>query len=571
MMEKTAQHMDDDADLVFRPASVVMDLNRLGTLYPYPLSFMRSLVRRIMKEEWRIEAALFDLDDKGYGDVVYEITTPNEIFSYVIFSKHLAPENRSDRVIAEEWDMTVTLCAGKVDKARLDRLRANVPLQEKGRVDKDCFVLSRANKSVRNYEYVVDALSKGQQPNLDVMAKVGYLYRTTAVYGSGKFGLGDWEKLCQNHPDFARPFAAEMFSCFLIRHFSLEQADWVANRRSPKTAVKLDEAIKRYVGIGNATGLGMSPYLINHPQLITNWVEVRETALARVLARTTPNPEKCGDFKCYVLKAMQHLDEISTENAEQNAINAAARAEIELCLSWLNENRAGFKKWSVLTDYAAKNFGAETQELLNAILTELYPEHVLNLEERLNVTEQYDLIPHMKLSELKHKIETHYDWALELDFSKPSSLAIFWYRSEEKQEPRLGKRFAEPGEDKETMMCIARDTQACYDDLTSYIKENGDTSAAHFAFSSPGHRYIIRRIQAMSATRYGEIRANLLDADVLPIHLLRCKLSFFGVGKFDPRSKMWVRNTMFQGAPLVSDIGNIPGDHWCFPVRPNLL
>ena len=40
---------------------------------------------------------------------------------------------------------------------------------------------------------------------------------------------------------------------------------------------------------------------------------------------------------------------------------------------------------------------------------------------------------------------------------------------------------------------------------------------------------IVRRIQTMAATRYGEIRANLLDRDVLPMHLLRCKLSFFGV------------------------------------------
>jgi hypothetical protein len=561
--------LDDESDLVFRPANVVMDLNRLGTLYPYPLSFMRSLVRRIMRETWQITPAIFDLDKQGYGDAVYEIKTPNGFFSYVIFSKCLEPENRSDRVIAEDWDMTVTLCAGRVDEARLDFLRKNVPLQEMGRVDKDCFVLSRANKSVRNYEYVVDALSKGQQPDLDVMAKVGYLYRTTAVYGSGKFGLGDWEKLCQNHPDFARPFAAEMFSCFLIRHFSLEQADWVARRRSPETAVKMDDSIKRYVGIGNATGLGMSPYLINHPQLIANWVEVRETALARILARVVPNAEMFGNFECYVMKAMQHLDEIDTDNKEQNAINARARAEIEQCLNWLNLNRAAVTNWSVVTDYAADTFGRETQELLNAILTELYPEHVLDLEDRLNVTEQYDLVPHMKLAELKSQIETNYDWALNYDFSAPAALATFWYRSEEKQEPRLGQRFEDPGADKETMMCIARDAQNCYNDLIEYMDTEGDTSAAHLAFAYPQHRYIIRRIQAMSATRYGEIRSNLLDAEVLPIHLLRCKLSFFGVGKFDPRSKMWVRNTMFQGAPLVSDIGTDMGDHWCFPIRPS--
>ena len=569
-MSKPAGHFSDDADLTFRPANVVMNLNRLGTLYPYPLSFMRSLIRRIMREHWSIVSRNFDLDANGYGDVVYEITTPNGTYSYVIFSKFLDPEKRSDRVIAEDWDMTVTLCEGKVDKVRLEFLRANVPLQEMGCVDSNCFVLSRANKSVRNYNHVVDALAKGQQPDLDVMAKVGYLYRTTAVYGSGKFGMADWEKVKTKYPDFAGPFAAEMFSCYLIRHFSLEKADWVAKCRSPETAVPMDDDIKRYVGIGNATGLGMAPYLINHPLLIANWIEVRETALARILARAKPDAETCGDFECYVLKTMQHLDEITTGNAEQNTINARARSEIEQCLTWFKDNLDIVTDWTILTGYVADNFGVETQELLNAILTELYSEYILDLEGRLDVTECYDMIPHMKLAAFKQQIELFYDWALECDFDDKSALGTFWYRSEEKQEPRLGRRYEEPGAEKEMMMCIARDVCQCYQDLKIYLKAQGNNCAAHFVFAHPEHRYIVRRIQTMSATRYGEIRANLLDIDVLPIHLLRCKLSFFGVGKFDPRSKMWVRNTMFQGAPLVSDIGNDFGDHWCFPIRPNL-
>ena len=73
----------------------------------------------------------------------------------------------------------------------------------------------------------------------------------------------------------------------------------------------------------------------------------------------------------------------------------------------------------------------------------------------------------------------------------------------------------------------------------------------------------------MSKTTYGEIQANLLDKDVLPIHLLRCKLSFFGVGKFDPKSRLWVRNTMFQGAPITKDIDKECADDWFFPVMPN--
>ena len=73
----------------------------------------------------------------------------------------------------------------------------------------------------------------------------------------------------------------------------------------------------------------------------------------------------------------------------------------------------------------------------------------------------------------------------------------------------------------------------------------------------------------MSKLRFGDIQENLLDKDVLPIHLLRCKLAFFGVGKFDPKSRLWVRNTMFQGAPLITDLGNEIDDDWSFPVTPD--
>jgi len=207
----------------------------------------------------------------------------------------------------------------------------------------------------------------GRQPNLDIMAKVGYLYRTTAVYGSGKFGMADWNKVKCSYPDFASPFAAEMFSCYLIRHFSLQQVDWVAKHRSPETAV--------------------------------------ETALARILTYRKPNADKCGDFECYVLKAMQHLDEIATDNVAQNAINTNARSEIEKCLFWVKENQNIITEWPVF----------ETQELLNAILTEIYPEDIYDLEDSLNVTETYEMIPHMKLSQLKLQIETHYDWALSMN------------------------------------------------------------------------------------------------------------------------------------------------------------
>ena len=547
----------------------MMDVNRLGTLYPYPLSFMRCLVRRIMSEQWQITRTVFDVDENGFGETVYEIRTPNALFSYVVFSKYLPTEACTDRVIAEDWQMTVALCAGPISSKRMQVLRANVPLQENGRIDANCLVLSRANKSVRNFDAVVNALAGGAQPDLDAMAKVGYLYRTTAVYGSGKFGMADWDKIKCCYPDFAKPFAAEMFSCFMIRHFSFEQADHVAKCKSPNTAVKMADDIKRYVGIGNATGLGMAPYLINHPGLVSNWIKIREIALARIINETELTPGNRDKFLGLARKASIHLAEIETDNIEQNLINTHAREDLDAFVRWAVSSKENC--WQDYIDYAVANLRTGSQELINVLILETCPEKILDLEGEIKLSEQYDLDPSMPLDELKTLIETVYDWALGYDFNTEKAKATFWYRSEEKMEPRLGKRFEDPGADKEMLLGIARKVRECYDDINVCI-ENGDTelSTARFAFAHPQHRYIIRRMHTMAKTTYGEIRANFLDEDVMPIHLLRCKLSFFGVGKFDPKSRLWVRNTMFQGAPLISDIGTPFNDDWCFPVKPQI-
>ncbi len=114
------------AHAIMRDPATVMDLNRLGSLYPYKLSFMRKLVRRVMYENWDISTALFNLDKEGYGEVVYEIQTPKNTYHFVVFANYLDPEIRTDRVIADKWDITLTLRHGKFNKNELSMLKKNV-------------------------------------------------------------------------------------------------------------------------------------------------------------------------------------------------------------------------------------------------------------------------------------------------------------------------------------------------------------------------------------------------------------------------------------------------------------
>lgn len=550
-----------------RPAENVLNLERLGCLHPYRLSFMRILIRKIMNDGWQIKRQTFDLDENGYGTAIYSIDASEGRFSFVIFAHYLDPDVRSDRVIANQWDMTVTLCAGDVDAEQLEMLRQNVPLQEAGRIDTRSIVLSRANKSSRNFEYVVSELAEGRQPDLKTLAKVGYLYRTTGVYGSGKFGMADWQLVRKKYPDFARPFAAEMFSCFMMRQFSLEQAEAIAHARSPATAIKMDDSVKRYMGIGNATGLGMAPYLINHPQLISRWIEVRETAIARICQSGRATKEMCASMANLLRKAARHLAEIATDNEEQNQRNSATIEEIAEAIRLIENHQP--TDWQTILSMAETTWSFETQEVINSLLTELYPQLVDDLEDELCLDESLQLIPQEPLSDTRHVIEEHYAWALDIDFSEARSRGVFWYRSQEKSEPRLGHRGVDSGEDKAMKMVIAYDVRQCYDAICEFLELNPDASTAEYALVNPESRSILRRIQTMSRNFYGDIQANLSDTDVLPIHLLRCKLSFFGVSKFDPKSRLWVRNTMYQGAPLCGDIGSDFTDDWYFPTMPD--
>ncbi|RWE64452.1 MAG: hypothetical protein EOS42_32380, partial [Mesorhizobium sp.] len=269
--------------IALRPPEVVMRLQRLGAAHPTRLSFLRQLIRRAAREKWRVRKHLFDLDDKGFGRVVYAVETPVRTYSLVAFSTPLDDEKRSDRVIAQAWDTSYVLYDGLPDVADIARLEANAPLQEAGRYTRSELVLARANKSVRLFKEVATALARGQQPDEEQLLGVGYLLRTTAVYGNGKFGIADRDDI-SSRPELAGSFQAEMLTVWLIRSFTFDLVDHIARRRNPAGAARLAPELRRALGVGNATGLGMAPFLVRHPLLTHSWFLARETALARVRA-----------------------------------------------------------------------------------------------------------------------------------------------------------------------------------------------------------------------------------------------------------------------------------------------
>lgn len=545
-----------------RPPLDVMTLDRLGSFHQTRLSFVRSLLRKVMREEWEIERAHWEINDEGYGTCVYTVMAPHdEVYSVVFFSHYLPDDRRTDRVIAEEWDVTFVLCEGVVNEEQIADLEKNVPKQEIGRYLPYVLVLSRANKSTRNFSHILDCLARGEQPDVQQLARVGYIYRTTAVYGNGKFGIADYHKLQSTHA-FGATFRAQMFTVWMLRDFALEQIHYLARLRNPAAAT-LHPDLQRYMGVGNATGLGMAPFLVTHPHLIGQWIVTRESAIARVLHEGVVSDAKLARFEQLLDRAIQHLREIETVHPLQQSKNERMFVELQ---GLREQGTRGYDSWEPLVALVAE-MSHETQEVVNSILLELYPDLVDEFADSMDADEDSDLQPEMPLPELCGLIEQEYGWALAIDFAKRENEQWFWYRSAEKEEPRFGNRWEDIGAEKEQPLDIARSVVQLY----QRAKHHQAASVIDFLLDYPQLRGVVRRVQAIRNSPYGEIRDNLIGRDCLPIHLLRCKLSFFGASKFDPRSNLWVRITLFQGAPLVSDIGKPFVDDWFWPVAPREL
>jgi len=242
-----------------RSPDKVMRLHRMGSSFPTRLSFMRTLIRRMSKENWNFERTLFEVDKQGYGVSVYTASTPLRTYSLIAYTQEIPPEMRTDRVIAEVWDATFSLFDGVPSREDIDYLAENTPKQEGGRYRPSELVLARANKSLRVFENVIASLAAGIQPDLDLLSSVGYLMRTTAVYGSGKFGCADRDKI-SDREECKGPFQMELLAVYLIRWFTIDLVEELAKERGGNKAVRLDPKTSRFIGVGNSTGLGMAPF-----------------------------------------------------------------------------------------------------------------------------------------------------------------------------------------------------------------------------------------------------------------------------------------------------------------------
>ena len=554
-------------DYPLRHPANVMKLDRLGSFHQTRLSFSRQLIEELISNNWKTKIIKWNINSIGTGNAVIKISSKQRIYSLVVFCHQINDDERSDRVIAEKWDMTFSLFLGIPSKEELDEMSKNLKIQELGRHLPKQLTLSRANKSVRVFNSVLNHLSEGKQPDKKMINNIGYLVRTTAVYGNGKFGIADYLPETNDNP-LNKPFQAEMLTVYLIRYFSIELVNYLAKEKGKDKSITLSNEISKHVGVGNATGLGMAPFLINHQKLIHKWIQARETAISRVLSikkLSTYNQTKIFNLieRAYLYTTQWNVDDV----IQFKRINVLRKE-----LKDISNNKS--LNGLLNNDYPLQNvylhfinkISIETQEILNSIFIEPFPELLDDLTNEMGTDEQNTVAIGYKVNELIKIIKDKYSWALKIDIKNPDENFYFWYTSQAKLEPRLGATQIDHGKEKQLPFDIPQQVQNALKILT---KLPDDMTGAEAMILHPEIRNIIKRVIINENFPFSEIQNNLVGKKLRPIDLLRCKLSFFGATKYDPKSNLWTRITLFQGAPLPHQLQEENATEWLFPYLVN--
>ena len=346
-----------------------------------------------------------------------------------------------------------------------------------------------------------------------------------------------------------------MMLVYLVRQFTFDQVNHVAKNKNPNSAVKLDPKICRNLGIGNSTGLGMAPFIVNHPTLLNNWILSREIALKKIREIKIVKTQDRDLFKDCLKSSLKNITSWNTESEYQLKKIKLLLKDIKKFISFL-ENKFDFQKdypFNEIYLWLEKETCEECIEYVVSIMMEPFGNIVQPLVAQMSSEEEkyFNIPTERNVGDLKKILENKYSDILKIDFNIEESNQKFWFISKNKEEPRLANRFEENGADLEQPLAIARDIKKLYERLLP-LKDN--LKINQFLIDNSDLRHVVRRAFIIEKFPYSEIQDNTIGENLVPIDMLRLKLSFFGALKFDPRSDKWLRICMFQGAPLPNEL-----------------
>ncbi len=547
-----------------RSPEVVMRPAMLGAARLTRYSFSRMMLRRAAADGWRARLKVFDIDALGRGEAVYELDAGTRKFSFIAFTTTINEDQHTDRVIADAWEISAALFEGVPTTEDLAKLRSQVPLQEAGRFDPRVLVLTRGNRSVRFFQYLVDCLATGSQPEPGRVADAGYILRSTAFYANGKYGMRSFDGYPPGH-ELAVPYRAQFVAAWFFRELGYDLVEHCAGASGGADAAGFDEEWRRYFGLGNATGLGLVPYAFKHPAVLNAWASIRELALAdvRALEATPPLLARLDDW---VDRAHRHFATGTSDDCAPFLNAPALVCVLERIRSFIDTVRSDPGAFDTIYRWAETQ-DPETTELVVSLLIELHDGDDSVVDEMLTVTEHTDTDPAVTAGRLRTLITERFGWLNELNLDDTEADFYWWVISDNTEEPRRvpRPRLAPDGRD------VGIDFATRIWRLRSALDGlPDDLSVADFLAEQPDHRMAVDRLVA-SDCLYGEPHDNPCAAHYLPLQLQRFQLAMYGMDNFKPKSTDWLRVTLFQGAPRLDDLGPAMSDSWALPPRPQGL
>lgn len=554
-----------------REAREVMSPNRLAAIQPSAISGARAMITKMVRERWDISNIRFDVDADAVGTVVYSIRTPTREFSFIGFSRAPASKARTGRIIGQAWDMMGTLNEGPATEADIESARVELPKLYTGRATPNALIWCRSNRSMRVFSRTMDALAEGRQPSIDELADVCYLMRNTGLDGNGTFGTRSFPSLGKDHP-LGGVLEAQLLTGYLMREFSCDLVDHLAGLRSER-AVKLSPDIRRYLGVGNGSALGLIFYIHRHPRLMNAWIGAREALIAAARGLTLAKDDPRID--AIVALTERAITFRSQDRMRYDAFTSSAEvaADLDTVLGHLVAFRETGRVLDLLPTYpldaianlVEARIKPESFETFLSLLIELVPNEAQAAIAGLAGPDEFTVLPAEPIAAVLSTIETDYAWALSVDMTAPGAYSYIWYKSETAEEPRRGARDEAPD-----ALDLGLDICGMVQTLKADIeREPQDLTVARFLLKYPQHRYTVARLQGLRGCGYHTPMANINAEDFVPIDLVRLmNVGFHGIDKTKDYLNRNLRGVLFHGAPTPDDIRSGAAGTWFYPAEP---
>ncbi|SFJ87210.1 hypothetical protein SAMN05216304_11743 [Bosea sp. OK403] len=557
---------------LMRSPATLMRPEMLAAIQPSRISASRTLMARASDQRWQITCEDFDIDERGRGTARYGIEAGGWRFTFPIFSFEPSGRERTGRIIGRSWDMMGGLIEGKLSPAGIEQLRQELPKLYEGRATPQTLTWARSNRSGRLFDLAVDRLASGQQPPISELGRTCYFMRNTGIDGNGTFGTKSFLAFAPDHP-LRASLQAQMLTAYMMRVFAGDLVQHFARLKGGSVAVAMQPELRRFLGVGNGSALGLMFFVNNHPRLIDRWLTIHEEAVAHGrLVHVGPDAAPLVQLAALLDKAIlaRRQDRAEYEAFAPSSMVADDLSIIRRELGFLIDRvRAGCADATPLVDFTASLDGRvhrEAHETLLSLVIELVPDIADGLAQTLVIDEDLTGRPEMSTGRLRDILRADYGWAFDLDLVSERSQRYVWYKSRTAEEPRRGPR-EEIGAAYNLGLDLPRLVVALDSDLAT---ADPRLSVARFLMAYPLHRQIVIRIQALAGLPYHSPHADIMGEDFVPAHITRLlNVGIHGIDKARDFLNRNLRGVIFHGAPMPEDLASGRADrHWFYPQEP---